>query len=108
VRARRHRRRAIKNGIEGVHFTPKQFTELIAKYNHRCVCCLKTETQLHRLGRKLVPDHVVPLSWGQPYSDEIENIQPLCSTCNNSKGARRATDYRKTFRLRLDILLNRA
>ena len=29
-------------------------------------------------------DHIIPLSWGAPYS--VENFMPLCKRCNSSKG----------------------
>lgn len=97
------KRRAIKFSVIGDHFTSTEFEKLKAKYGSRCLACLRTETELTGLGRKLVPDHIVPLSLGRPRSDEITNIQPLChgpGGCNNSKHATHA-DYRPTFRSRL-------
>ena len=44
-------------------------------YGNRCLCCGG--------GGPLTMDHVIPLSKGGAHS--IDNIQPLCSTCNSKK-----------------------
>jgi 5-methylcytosine-specific restriction endonuclease McrA len=49
-----------------------------------CLACGTTED--------LSVDHVIPLSLGG--SKRIENIQPLCRTCNSEKGAT-VRDYRE-------------
>jgi len=46
----------------------------------RCAQCGKTPTE-DRV--KLEVDHIVPHSWGG--SDDIDNLQPLCSQCNHDK-----------------------
>ena len=53
-----------------------------------CVRCGATPT-------KLLKDHIIPIYQGG--SDAITNLQPLCQTCNLSKGAE-AVDYRTSCR----------
>jgi len=76
------RRRTRIAGSTGA-FTDAQFQALCAHYGNICLCCGKPK-ELHR-------DHVVPLSKGG--SNDISNIQPLCQSCNSSKGTQ-STDYR--------------
>jgi 5-methylcytosine-specific restriction endonuclease McrA len=60
----------------GTH-TDEQWRALCAEFDHRCVRC-----GLH--GRRLERDHITPIYQGG--SDGIDNLQPLCATCNSSKG----------------------
>ena len=71
------KRRAIKLNAEGSH-TFKEWEELKEKYNYMCLCCKKSEPEI-----KLTEDHICPLSKGG--TDFIENIQPLCMSCNSKK-----------------------
>jgi 5-methylcytosine-specific restriction endonuclease McrA len=82
------RRRAIEMRAEGSH-TRDEWLAMVEHFNGYCVCCGK-----HFGVEGLTEDHVVPLTWGG--SEWIQNIQPLCTSCNCSKGNRHATDYRKT------------
>jgi hypothetical protein len=89
----RHRRRARKLG-NGGSYTTAEWLTLKTKYDSRCLCCGKTERQLKRLGRKLVPDHVLPLA--KKGRNDISNLQPLChglGGCNNRKHTKHI-DYR--------------
>ena len=77
-------RRARKRDAKG-SFTDAQFQALCVHYEHMCLCCGE------KLG-KLAADHIQPLSIGGPNS--IDNIQPLCRSCNSKKGAK-TIDYRR-------------
>jgi len=66
-----------KREADGTH-TFGQWEDLKAKYNWTCPACLKKEPDI-----KLTEDHIIPLSKGG--SDNIENIQPLCKSCNCKK-----------------------
>lgn len=77
------KRRAIKLG-SNTSFTEQQWKDLCNKYGNRCLRCGKKT--------KLTRDHVVPLTRGG--SNDISNIQPLCSTCNHKK-LTKIIDYRR-------------
>lgn len=71
------RRRAIKNGAKGSH-TQGEWELLKRQYGFACPACRRSEPEV-----KLTEDHIIPLSRGG--SDYIENIQPLCRSCNSAK-----------------------
>lgn len=75
-------RRARERGNGGT-LTPVEWMALCAHYGHVCLACGKK--------RKLEPDHVIPVKMGG--RGDVSNIQPLCRSCNASKGAR-IIDYR--------------
>jgi len=71
----------------GGRFTSSEWIELKEKYNFTCLRCRQREPEI-----KLTADHVIPISSGG--SNSIDNIQPLCISCNCSKGNRSSKDYR--------------
>lgn len=69
--------------MKGTH-TEESWSALVSYLGCRCVAC-GTE------GVQLVKDHIVPIYKGG--SDGIENLQPLCRSCNSRKGPDQ-TDHR--------------
>lgn len=73
------RNRVIKRlRVEGNSHTFGEWEILKAQYNYTCPSCSEEEPKI-----KLTEDHIIPLSKGG--SDKIENIQPLCGSCNFKK-----------------------
>lgn len=72
-----NRRRAEK-AKSTTHFTRDEWEELKKHHRHTCLMCGISEPLI-----KLTIDHIIPLSRGG--HDGIENIQPLCKSCNSSK-----------------------
>lgn len=81
-RHRNNKRRALQRKAEG-SYTKEEFETLCQHYGNICLCCGKK--------KKLTVDHIIPLSKGGKNS--IDNIQPLCLTCNKKK-ATKTIDYR--------------
>lgn len=71
------RRKLLKLKVGGSH-TFSEWEILKAQYNWTCPCCYKLEPEI-----VLSEDHIIPLSKGG--SNNIENIQPLCHSCNSKK-----------------------
>lgn len=77
-------RRANKNKVIG-QFIANEWEELKMKYEYKCLCCGKPNVNL-------TVDHIIPISVGGP--NTIDNIQPLCQSCNSSKSIQ-IIDYRE-------------
>jgi 5-methylcytosine-specific restriction endonuclease McrA len=77
--------RARARGYEGPHFTGTEWLALVEACGGACLACGVAKPE------DLTVDHVIPLALGG--SNTIENIQPLCRTCNGIKGSD-TTDYR--------------
>ena len=67
-------------GASGSH-SLGEWETLKAQYNWTCPCCSKREPTI-----KLTVDHIISLFNGG--SDNIENIQPLCRSCNSKKNTK--------------------
>lgn len=76
-----HKRIALRKTAEG-SWTAEEWKTLCDQYGNKCLRCGKNEVTI---------DHVVPLSLGG--SNSIDNLQPLCQSCNCSKQAT-IMDYR--------------
>jgi 5-methylcytosine-specific restriction endonuclease McrA len=73
--------------------TEEQWNRIVSFYScyNQCICCgLEYDNDI--LERKLTIDHVVPIINNGTHWPS--NIQPLCYSCNSSKGHRHETDYR--------------
>lgn len=81
-----HKRRA-RIAQTGGSYTRSEWRKLCEFYDHRCLCCgMKFQ--------RLTVDHVLPLSKGG--TNNIQNIQPLCRSCNSRKHDKEI-DYRYTL-----------
>lgn len=77
INERSRKRRARRLGNGGA-FTAQEWHMLKQHYKFTCLCCRRQEPEI-----QLTVDHVIPLSKGGRHS--IENIQPLCRSCNSAK-----------------------
>ena len=90
IYAESHRKRKnIKLEIGGWH-TSEEFEKLKKEYGYMCPSCKKLEPLI-----KLTRDHITPIK--EKGSDSIENIQPLCQSCNSIKHCK-IIKYENTFR----------
>lgn len=84
--------RANKNNVPG-EFTAEQFERVKEIFDYCCASCGQHESECGTLAA----DHVIPLTPrdGQIQgTNSIENIQPLCRSCNSSK-TNTHQDFRK-------------
>ena len=67
------------------------FNKMVEFYLNRCLCCGKEFIEGHPY-RQLTIDHIFPIG-DTACTNHFSNIQPLCKSCNSSKG-RKIIDYR--------------
>lgn len=79
------RRRAKMLGAGG-SYTAAEWQALCEEYDNKCLCCGRKEPDI-----KLTVDHVLPIDLGG--RNDIDNLQPLCKSCNSRKN-NRYIDYR--------------
>lgn len=70
----------------GGSFTPSEWHELKSAFGNVCLRCGRKESEV-----EITVDHIKPLTLGG--SSFIYNLQPLCRSCNASKGDKEI-DYR--------------
>lgn len=75
-KAQRKRHKAIQGD-----YTFEEWKALKLKYKNRCPGCRRYEPEI-----KLTVDHIMPIARGG--TNNIENIQPLCLSCNSKKQTR--------------------
>lgn len=78
-----HRRRT-KKAQNGGEYTIEEWQALCDYYGNKCLACGRTDVPL-------TFDHVIPVDKGG--SNSLDNAQPLCKSCNCSKGTK-IIDYR--------------
>lgn len=82
AKSKKATRRTVERNAQG-SLSPKEWLSVIEKYGNHCLKCKSTN--------KITMDHIVPLSKGGRNS--IENVQPLCVSCNSRKRTK-TIDYR--------------
>lgn len=89
-----NRRRARVKGNGVIPYSQGEWEVLKTIYGNICLACGLKETE----DSKLTADHILPITLGG--QDSLENLQPLCKSCN-SKKYNKFIDYRGEYALRL-------
>ena len=92
-RGRRLRRERLAAARAIATHSPEQWQQILAEVDGECVCCGTRD-------RRLEKDHIIPIYQGG--SDGIDNLQPLCASCNSSKGPDN-TNWLTTWRTRRSV-----
>lgn len=74
-------RRRTRKTQAGGSYTIQEWDILKVQYDYTCLCCGKREPEI-----QLTADHVIPVIKGG--SSNIDNIQPLCKSCNSKKSSK--------------------
>jgi hypothetical protein len=82
--AGRQLRRARKRGVREARFSAKEWSELQALFDSRCVYCWQRPL-------RLTQEHVQPLSRGGRH--DASNIVPACAPCNYSKQRKNLLEF---------------
>lgn len=78
-----NRKKALRAAQKIESHTPQEWNEMLLFFDYKCVKCGSDDGVLK--------DHIIPLRFNG--LDGINNIQPLCKSCNSGKGNERV-DYR--------------
>jgi 5-methylcytosine-specific restriction endonuclease McrA len=83
IKNHRRRERILKSAADGM-ITETEWQEVLERYGRRCLRCGSTDAPL-------TMDHIIPIVAGGKLT--VDNVQPLCQSCNSSKGPK-TIDYR--------------
>lgn len=62
--------------VTRIQISPELSKKILDRDGHFCACCGATE--------RLAIDHIVPVHFGG--TNDEDNLQPLCTSCNSTKG----------------------
>jgi len=80
-------RRRARQESSGEKITAEEWQSVLRQFDGKCACCGSCND--------VSMDHVIPLSKGGRHA--IENIQPLCRSCNSKKRTKEV-DYRDKWK----------
>ena len=80
-----------QNSLHRLKISETEQDDLKRQYDYHCLMCGLGEPEI-----ELTIDHVLPASLGG--EDELDNYQPLCRSCNSSKGTK-TIDFRGEYKL---------